>query len=216
MEVAVSVATIAERALRRLGVSVVPVADRPALATTIPVEAIATNALIWLGVIAADEGPAPLDQQLAINKVLAVHDNLVSQAFVSWPSDAIPQAVSEEYTLLTAMHLAPSFGKAADPAQLPVFEGRVRKFRVIQDAPSAATNAVMDIHNDLSMRGLVRWSASDIPDSAADAYEQLAANQIAPLFGVQVDGKAAAMAERQLLRMIALPTSGEVMRAEYF
>jgi hypothetical protein len=213
---AVGVAEIADRALRRLGVAVVPVANRPALAVTIPVATIATNALLWLAVIAADEVPAPLDQALAVAKVSAVHDSLVSQAFVSWASTAIPQAVSEEYTLLTAMHLAPSFGKAADPAQLPLLEGRIRKFQIVKDAPAAAQNAVMDVHNDLSMRGLVRWSSWDIPDSAADAYEMLAANQIAQLFGMQDDEKAGAMAERQLARMVSLPSSGETTPALYF
>jgi hypothetical protein len=212
----VGVADIAERALRRLGVAVVPVANRPPLAVTIPVATIATNALLWLAVIASDETPSASDQALAVAKVNAVHDSLVSQAFVSWTSGAIPQAMSEEYTLLTAMHLATAFGKAADPAQLPVFEGRVRKYQVVMDAPAAAQNAVMDVHNDLSMRGLVRWSSWDIPDSAADAYEMLAANQIAALFGMQDDEKAGRASEIQLARMIALPTSGERTPAEYF
>jgi hypothetical protein len=212
----VGVAEIAERALRRLGVAVVPVANRPPLAVTIPVATIATNALLWLAVIASDETPSATDQALAVSKVQAVHDSLVSQAFVSWASGAIPQAMSEEYTMLTAMHLSTAFGKTADPAMLPALEGRVRKFQIVLDAPAAAQNAVMDIHNDLSMRGLVRWSSWDIPDSAADAMEQLAANQIAPLFGQQGDDKAGLAAERQLMRMIALPTSGEATPAQYF
>jgi hypothetical protein len=192
----VGVADIAERALRRLGVAVVPVANRPPLAVTIPVATIATNALLWLAVIASD--------------------SLVSQAFVSWTSGAIPQAMSEEYTLLTAMHLATAFGKTADPAMLPALEGRIRKYQIVLDAPGAAENAVMDVHNDLSMRGLVRWSSWDIPDSAADAYEMLAANQIAQLFGMPDDEKAGRASEIQLARMIALPTSGERTPAEYF
>ena len=54
----VSVATIAERALRRLGVAIVPVADRPALNTRVAPEDIANGALIELGVIAVDKVPA--------------------------------------------------------------------------------------------------------------------------------------------------------------
>ena len=212
----VAIATIGERVLRRLGVAVVPVVDRPPLAVTIPEATLATRALMALGVIAADETPSPNDQDIAVAMVRAVHDSLVSQAFVSWPLNAVPQAVCEEYTRLAAMHLSSMFGKQADPAQIPVFEGRIRKDQIVLDAPDAANNAVMDIHNDLSMRGLVRWSVWDIPDSAADAYEQMAANQIASLFGVDGDDKAAAMAERQILRMIALPTSGERVPAEYF
>src|SRR5580765_6166114 len=111
-----TVATLGERALRRLGVAIVPVADRPALSVGIPAASLATGALVELGVIAADEAPAPADAALALSKVASVHDALVAQAVVPWALDAVPQSCSEEYIKLTANVMASSFGKPGDPA----------------------------------------------------------------------------------------------------
>jgi hypothetical protein len=207
---------LGERALRRLGVAVVPVADRPPLGPTIPAATLATNVLTELGVIASDETPLPTDQALALAKVNAAHDSLVANANVRWTVDAVPQAVSEEYSRLAALHAASSFGKQVDPAMLAMLEGRVRKVAMIMQAPDEASDAVMAVHNDLSARGLVRWSTQDIPDAAGTAYMMLAANLLAPSFGGQADPAAAAVATTSLARMIALGTSGERVTAEYF
>jgi hypothetical protein len=212
----VSVAMLGERALRRLGVAVVPEADRPPLATTIPAATLATNALTILGVIASDETPLPSDQALALAKVNAVHDSLVANANVRWSVNAVPQAVSEEYARLAGLEAASAFGKQVDPQMLTVLEGRVRKVAMIMQAPDEASLAVMAVHNDLSARGLVRWSSQDIPDAAGTAYMMLAANLLAPGFGAQADPQAGALATTSLARMIALPTSGERTVAEYF
>jgi hypothetical protein len=212
----VSVAMLGERALRRLGVAIVPVADRPPLTTTIPAATLATNALTELGVIASDETPAAPDQALALAKVNAAHRSLVANADVRWTVDTVPEAVSEEYSRLAALHAASSFGKQVDPQMLPMLEGRVRKVAMIMQAPDEAATAVMAVHNDLSARGLVRWSSQDIPDAAGTAYQILAANLLAPSFGGQADPAAGAAATISLARMIALGTSGERVTAEYF
>ncbi len=211
-----TIATLGESALRRLGVAVVPVADRPALSVTVPAATIATNALIELGVIAADETPSTADAALALAKANAVHDSLVANANVSWDRDAVPQAVSEEYAKLTALFTASSYGKQADPAQLGMLEGRVRKFSLIQRAPALATAEVRGVHNDLAMRGLVRWTSQDIPDAVGDAYVMLAANLLAPQFGAQPNPRDDQAAMRALAQYIALPTSGERVRADYY
>jgi len=211
-----SAATLGERALRRLGVAVVPVANRPALTVVIPVATIATRALTALAVIASDETPSTLDQALAVTKVNAVHDGLVAQGSVSWASTAIPQAVSEEYVLLTALHLAQSFGKAGDPASQPVLEARIRKVATILLAPRVAEQAAFSVHRDLASRGLVRWSVFDLPPAAENPYVMLAAYQLAPLFGEKPDRADVIEAERSIYRMIALPSSGERVRAEFF
>lgn len=211
-----TVATLGERALRRLGVAIVPVADRPALTVTIPAATIATNALRWLAVIASEETAGVEDQAYALTKVTAVHDTLVAQGFVSWVLAGIPQAVSEEYTLLTAMHCAPSFGKQADPAQLPVIEARVRKVAMLMGAPDLSVDAVMAVHKHLAATGEARWSSFDVPDGAEQVYVVLAANLLAPAFGQQPDAQAAVMAMRALAQITALPTSGERTMAEYF
>lgn len=211
-----SPATLGERALRRLGISIVPVASRPALSVTVADATLATGALIELGVIAADETPAALDQSLALSKVQAVHDSLVSRGIVSWASSAIPQYVSEEYTKLTGLIMASSFGKQADPAQWPVLEERIRRTALVQRAPDLATEAVNAVHADLSARGKVRWTVFDIPLAAEQPYVLLAAFKLAPEFGGQANPADYALAEKSLARLIALPTSGERTPVEYF
>lgn len=314
----VSVGTLAERALRRLGISIVAPENRPALNTRVapgdiatgalielgviatgevppsqaafvPVDTIATLALTKLGVIASDETPSTTDMTLARAAVDAVHQSLVGQGLVDWTSAQITAATSEEYAGLTAAHLAPSFGKASDPALVPmleariatvsrviraqnlalaklqqvqaslvsqafitwdnngvpmavaeeytrltalalassfgqkpdpqmtgVFEGRVRRMALILGGPDAAEEAVMSVHNTLAARGLARWSSYDIPVAAEMPYEMLAANRLAPLFDLKADPGSEVLATRTLLQIIALPTSGETTRVEYF
>lgn len=209
-------ATLGESALRQLGVAVVPVADRPALAATVPAATIATNALIALGVIAADEAPSPADAALALARVSYAHDALISQGSVSWALSAIPNAVSDDMAILAAIHLASSFGKQADPARQPVIEARVRKVSAIMRAPADAEAAVLDVHNELAATGRVRWSVNDIPRPAERAYVDLAANVLAPQFGAKPDMQAEVSAQRLLAQLIALPTSGERVQAEFF
>lgn len=315
----VSVSTIAERALRRINVAVVPLDDRPTLTEMVPVATIAamalaelgviatdavppsqgsivaasmiaTNALIKLGVIASDETPLTSDQALALAAVNAVHASLVSQAKVSWTVAQITTAVSEEYAGLTAAHIASSFGKTADAAVVTLLEGRIEtvsrmmgaqalaldkvasvhaaldalglvwwdgtavprafveeytKLTALQAASSfgqktdpalvtmlegrvrrgvmgiAATDiaaeAAMAIHNDLVAKGIARWSSLDIPEMAAMPYEMLAAYELAPKFPPAEQNKAeVAQAMRTLYAITALPSSGERVRAEYF
>lgn len=209
-------ATLGESALRQLGVAVVPVADRPALAATVPAATIATNALIALGVVAADETPSSADAALALARVSTAHDALISQGSVSWALSAIPNAVSDDYAILAALHLASSFGKQADPARQPIIEARVRKVAAIMRAPADAESAVLDVHNELAATGRVRWSVNDIPRPAERAYVDLAANLLAPQFGAKPDMQAEVSARRLLAQIIALPTSGERVQAEFF
>lgn len=209
-------ATLGERALRRLGVAVVPVADRPALGAIVPAATLATRALVALGVIAADETPAAADATLALDRVRAVHDALIAQGAVSWSVDAIPLAVSDEMAGLAAIHLASSFGKAADPARMPVLEGRVRTVAMVMAAPALAEEAVLAVHAQLAATGRVRWSINDIPTPAEAPYMYLAANRLAPAFKMQPDQAAEVTAMRSLAQIIALPSSGERVSAEYF
>jgi hypothetical protein len=212
----IAVATLAEMALRRLGVALIPVADRPMLVATDVPASIATAALIELGVIAADETPSAADQALAVSKVNAVHDSLASQAIVWWESSAIPRGVAEEYVKLSALYMASSFGKTADPAMLPVLEARVRRMSSILSATDIAIAAVMAVHNDQVMRGRARWSSQDIPDSLSQPYVMLAAALCAPEFDRKADPLDMQLAETAISRYIALPTSGEPVEATYF
>lgn len=215
---------IADLALRQLAITVVPLADRPAYAAPVPAATIATNGLFWLSVISpeddlTDPSRAP-DQAYALAKVKAIHDSLVAQGIVSWTVDQIPAAVSEEYTMLVAQHLGPAFGKpVGDAAGQTAIENRIRRMAMIMRAPTVALDSVTDVHNDLAARGKVRWSIFDIPPGATNAYITLTAALIAPQFpglcAVPPPGDSAT-AMAQLARIIALPSSGEPVVADYF
>jgi hypothetical protein len=211
----VPVSTLAQQALRLLGVRIVPLDDSPTLTEMVPVETIATMALVELGVIASDEVPLESDKNLAMDKVVSVHAALDAQGVVWWDGE-VPRAFTEEYVKLTAGQMASSFGKASDPAALALLEARVRKGAMVLSADDNAAQAVMDVHNDLAMRGIARWSSQDIPDAVGNSYVVLAADALAPLFERKTDPKDAALAMVALFRYVALPTSGERVVVEYF
>jgi hypothetical protein len=211
----VPVSTLAQQALRLLGVRIVPLDDSPTLTEMVPVETIATMALVELGVIASDEVPLESDKNLAMDKVVSVHAALDAQGVVWWDGE-VPRAFTEEYVKLTAGQMATSFGKASDPAALALLEARVRRGAMVLSADDNAVQAVMDVHNDLAMRGIARWSSQDIPDAVGNSYVVLAADALAPLFERKTDPKDAAMAMVAIFRYVALPTSGERVVVEYF
>jgi hypothetical protein len=211
----VPVSTLAQQALRLLGVRIVPLDDSPTLTEMVPVETIATMALVELGVIASDEVPLESDKNLAMDKVVSVHAALDAQGVVWWDGE-VPRAFTEEYVKLTAGQMASSFGKASDPAALALLEARVRRGAMVLSADDNAAQAVMDVHNDLAMRGIARWSSQDIPDAVGNSYVVLAADALAPLFERKTDPKDAALAMVALFRYVALPTSGERVVVEYF
>jgi len=214
--VTVSVSTIAERVLRRLGVSIVPLDDSPVMTEMVPVATIATMALTELGVIAADETPTASDQALALDKVASVHAALDAQGLVWWDATAVPRAFVEEYTKLTGQASASSFGKQADPQLVQFLEARVRRGVMELSGHDIAVEAVMAVHNNLLARGFARWSSQDIPEWACGPYEVLAADYCAPKFNAQVDNDDLMMAWRTIAQIIALPSSGQSVQAQYF
>jgi hypothetical protein len=155
-------------------------------------------------------------QALAVSKVSQVQASLVSQALVTWDNLGVPTAVAEEYTQLTALALASSFAVKMDPQMQPILETRVRRMAMILGAPDVAADAVMAVHNSLVARGLARWSVFDIHPAAELPYEMLAASRLAPLFDKQADPNDDALASRALAQIIALPSSGEPVRAVHF
>jgi len=213
---AVTVSTLAERALRRLNVRIVPLDDSPTMTEMVPAATIATAALIEMAVIAADETPSAADQALLVEKVAAVHAALDAQGVVWWSGSAVPRAFAEEYTKLAAAYAASSFGLTTDPAVVLMLEGRVRKGAAVLSSHDIATEAVMAVHNSLVARGMARWTSQDIPETVALPYEMLAAAEIAPKFGQEANAAELAIAMRQLAIVTALPTSGERIYAEYY
>jgi hypothetical protein len=211
-----SVGTIAQLALRRLGVRIVPLDDSPTLTEMVSFDTVAIGALIELGVIASDETPIPSDMDFMRDKVSSVHAALDAQGVVWWPVGSVPRAFTEEYTKLTAAMAGSSFGKAIDPAMVPLLEARVRKGAMVLSADSNAQQAVQAVHSDLVMRGIARWSIQDIPDPLADPYATLAADALAPLFGGDTDPNDTRDAMVAIYRCVALPSSGETVSVAYF
>jgi hypothetical protein len=211
-----SVGTIAQLALRRLGVRIVPLDDSPTLTEMVPFATIATGALIELGVIASDETPIPSDQALMLDKVASVHAALDAQGVVWWPSGSVPRAFTEEYVKLTAAMAGSSFGKSIDPAIVALLEARVRKGAMVLSADTNAQQAVQAVHDDFVMRGIARWTSLDIPEPVGAAMEVLVADRLAPLFGGDTDPRDTQAAMIAIYRYVALPTSGETVSTAYF
>ena len=157
-----------------------------------------------------------VDQAFLLGKVASVHAALDAQGVVWWTGDAIPRAFVEEYVKLTVANAAASLGKQIDPKMIPVLEARVRKGAMVLSADDIATDAVQAVHDDLAMRGLVRWSSQDIPDVVGEQYVMLAADRLAPLFETRTDPRDALAAMAALRRYIVLPSSGETTPAMYF
>ena len=211
-----SVSKIAQKALRRLGVRIVPLDDSPTLVEMVPFATIATAALVELGVIASDETPIPSDQALMLDKVASVHAALDAQGVVWWASGSVPRAFTEEYTKLTAAMAGSSFGKAIDPSIVAMLEGRIRKGAMVLSADTNAQQAVQAVHDDLVMRGIARWTSLDIPNALSDPYATLAADALAPLFGGDTDPRDTQDAMVAIYRYVALPSSGETVSTAYF
>jgi hypothetical protein len=153
-------------------------------------------------------------QAMAEAKVNELNASMIARGNIDWTD--IPMAAAEQYIQITALALAPVFGQEADPKLFLMLEERIRQISVIARAPQDARDAVMAVHTELSSSDKVRWSVFDIPPSAEQPYVVKAANRIAMNFGKQVDARAEAQADAVLARIIALPTSGEVMRVVYF
>ena len=231
-----TVAIIAERALRRLGVAIVPVADRPVLttktapgdiatnaliqlgiiavdapplsqATVVPVDTVATLALVKLAVIASDETPAAADMTLARDTVTSVHANLVAAGHADWLVSAITTAVAEEYAALTAMHMSSSFGKAADMAAATAMEARIANVARVSRAYNLALSKVSEVQATLISQGVVTWDNTGIPTAVAEEYTRLVALSLASSFGQQADPKMLAVLEARVRRV------SQIMRA---
>ena len=166
------VSTIAERALRRLNVAVVPLDDllNDAYGTLScpPRPPIATMALVELGVIASDETPIPSDQApgarqggLGARGARCARDGLVDRC--RHPS-GVRGGIHEADQPPTRR---PASTRRSDPAALALLEGRVRRGAMVIASHDIAVEAVLAVHTDLVGRGIARWSSQDIPDMAA-------------------------------------------------
>lgn len=155
----------------------------------------------------------PLGQRLAEEKVASVHHALVAAGLVDWQPTAIPAAHAEDYAALAAARLAPTLGKAFDPGDA---EARVRRASLLRLAPGLAEQKLMAVHAQLDAVGRARWGVNDIPDYVEEGYVVLAANLLAPEFGLPADAVAEARALRDLAAAASLQSSGARIVVEYF
>jgi hypothetical protein len=182
----VTVTELAARALQALDIPV-PASAWPTISTTVTVSAIALGALVRLGVVASDETPLADDQTIAESQVLAVHETLVRRGLVTFADTQIPRAVSQDYALLSALQLATSFGKQADPSQRAVIEARIGWSSLVQRAQALAEARLQAIHAGLVAAGLAGYLNSAIPVSVAEPLVQMLMIELAPVFGKQAD-----------------------------
>ena len=210
-----SIGTIAQQALRRLGVRIVPLDDSPTLTEMVPVADIATAALVELGVlntgsppgtetvpaatiatqaleelgvIAADETPATADLALVQDKVASVHGSLLARGIASWTVSTIPRAFTEEYVKLTAAMSASSFGKSVDPAIVALLEERIRSGATVLNADMPfMLGKVASVHASLDAQGVVWWTGDAVPRAFAEEYVKLTAAYAATSLGQKTD-----------------------------
>ena len=178
-----SIATIAQKSLRRLGVRVVPLDDSPTLTEMVPFDTIATKALVELGVNASDETPSAADQALMLDKVASVHAALDAQGIVWWSVGSVPRAFCEESHQVDGLgggYQLRQAGRA--PGVWSCWNRASTRVPMVLSADDNAQQAVQAIHDDLVMRGIARWSSLDIPDVVGEQYAIIAADRLAPLF----------------------------------
>lgn len=141
---AVSVLTVAARVLRLLGVSQAGLGAVSAAGSTVTMATIGTRALRRLAVAPAEETPVATDQTMAEEKVLAVHEALAANKVATWASSAIPTYVAEHYTIMTASLLAPAFGLTPVAGDFAEAEARVRQIVLSYSTGQAAAETEVE------------------------------------------------------------------------
>lgn len=206
----VSVAALAGRALRLLGVNpagpgaaVPPTTDGASVATwalrlagvnplgpvprggaTVGRAELAGRALLKLGAVAAGETPAVADQALAEAKLDAVHAVLTAEGLADWALGAVPLHAAEAYVLATAQMLAPEFGHAADAAAWQAARDMLRAAALDGPAAQAAAEEVLaGVQAGLRARGVIAWAPDRIPLGAAEILAGVVARHLLPRWG---------------------------------
>lgn len=135
-------------------------------------------------------------QALAEAKVQEVHEALNAAGLVSWAVSAVPMAQAEAYVRMTALLLAPVMGyqqdapsRQVDTAAWDAAVAEVRKDAVVAGAQARALAKVQAVQAELNDLGLVTWTVDAIPASLGDAMAAMAAMQMGPEFGKELDPK---------------------------
>lgn len=164
-----------------------------------------------------------LGQALAEAKITQVHEALNALNLTGWVITAIPTAVSDAYIQMAAFLLEPMLEKQPDLPQLytqATWDAAVGRVRAVvlsgSYAVTIATAELTQIQDSLIGANLVTWDISHIPAGAADSYSVLLADNLAPTFGKQADGKAGQAARDQVtqfsLLLASQPLAEQVLR----
>lgn len=85
--------------------------------TRTPLE-LATNVLLHLNIIAAEETPAATDSNYVKKRYYDFFDEMSVNDEIYWSQDTIPAAVFEPLTQMMALIVMPAFGKPVDPGSM--------------------------------------------------------------------------------------------------
>ena len=156
-------------------------------------------------------------QTLAEAEVTAAHQTLNALGYVTWAISAIPESAATHYATMAASRLAPAMGRPADDKGYATAVSLVRQFAMAGATGQAmAEEKVRAAHASLDARGLTRWTLLDLPDYAEEPLVMMAAELLAPEVGQPPLNGMSLAGEREIRRLIALPSSGEPVRAVYF
>jgi hypothetical protein len=196
----VTATDITNRALQALGM-LVPFSEWPTLTAVASITDIATDALQRLGVIAADQSPSTEDAALAAAHVRSIHERLIVNGYVHWIESAIPRAWQDTYAALTAIQLAPAFGKPADPTRQAQLEQFFRIGQAATRGTNSGTSRVAAFHSELVAIGAASWDVTAIPQAVAEDYEAIIRADLAPLFNLPVPPVDRAVIEERIRRV---------------
>lgn len=152
-------------------------------------------------------------QTRAENEVTNAHQALNSLGLVTWTTSAIPAACASHYAVMAAAKMAPAYGKPGDDAAYAGAIALVRQFAMAGATGQAmAAEKVRAAHRSLEAKGLTRWTLADLPGFAEEPLVMVAAEMLAPEVGQPALPGMAAAGEREMRKLIALPSSGAPVR----
>lgn len=156
-------------------------------------------------------------QTLAEAEVTAAHQTLNALGYVTWTLSAIPESAATHYATMAASRMAPAIGKPADDAGYASAVALMRQFAMAGATGQAmAEEKVRAAHASLDARGLTRWTLADIPDYAEEPLVMMAAELLAPEVGQSPLPGLYLAGEREIRRVVAMPSSGTPVQATYF
>jgi len=154
-------------------------------------------------------------QEIAEQKARQAFGMVVAAGVADWGADATPAYMAPALVQLTANLLAPVYGKPAEPADT-IMQSMRQTLLLGPRGLQIAAEKVRAVHADLVARRRTRWLLNDIPTAAEEPYVMMAAVLMAPIASVRVDPNDWALGDRMITKIVALPSTGEVVVGQYF